>query len=69
MSKYELLKTVKKELRELNWRIDMKILRGLSYREEARRHRILLRQLEHLRRRSEQGIFSKMAGAAAMFMF
>jgi hypothetical protein len=69
MTKSELLKTVKRELRELNWRIDMKILRGLSYREEARRHRILLRQLEHLRGERSQGIFGKMASMAAMFMF
>jgi hypothetical protein len=58
MRKYELKKTVQRQLRELNWRIDMKILSGLSYREEARRHKILLRQLEHLRK-SERGIFGK----------
>ncbi|MBI5134215.1 MAG: hypothetical protein HZA81_02400 [Candidatus Taylorbacteria bacterium] len=69
MSKHELLKTVKRELRELNWRIDLKIVRGLSYREEARRHRILLRQLERLNESRSEGIFGKMASMAAMFMF
>ncbi len=69
MSKHELLKTVKRELRELNWRIDLKIVRGLSYREEARRHRILLRQLERLKESRSEGIFGKMASMAAMFMF
>ena len=58
MSRYELKKTVQRQLRELNWRIDMKIVQGLSYRQEAKRHKILLRQLEHIRR-SEVGIFGR----------
>ena len=59
MSRYELKKTVQRQLRELNWKIDMKIVSGLSYREEARRHKILLRQLEHIQR-SEVGFFGRM---------
>lgn len=67
MSKYELRKTVQRQLKELNWKIDMKILRGISYREEARRHKILLRQLEHLQK-AQGGFFSRM-GSFATFMF
>ncbi|HVT75210.1 MAG TPA: hypothetical protein VHD69_02250 [Candidatus Paceibacterota bacterium] len=52
MSKYELRKTIKKELRDLNWRIDMKIVRGLPYRTEARRHKLLIMQLNRLSKSS-----------------
>lgn len=39
-------------IRELNKRIDSKILRGRSYRSEAREHRMILSQLQGSRRRS-----------------
>ena len=64
MSRQELKKTIERQLKELNWKIDMKIIHGLSYRQEARRHKILLRQLEHLKR-SEAGIFDKIFGTFA----
>lgn len=68
MSKYELRKTIQKELRELNYRIDMKIVRGLSYRQEARRHKFLLMQFDRLSRQAAKGWgllngISKMAGS------
>lgn len=70
MSKYELKKTIQKELRELNWRIDMKILRGLSYREDARRHKLLVMQLDRIRTQRQGGIgfLGKMAGALTSFV-
>ena len=36
------------ELEKLNDRIDLKILRGKSYHTEARRHKSLLTQLNHI---------------------
>ncbi|HVU06730.1 MAG TPA: hypothetical protein VHE10_03015 [Candidatus Paceibacterota bacterium] len=57
MSKYELRKTIKRELKDLNWKIDMKIVRGLPYRTEARRHKFLIMQLNRLSK-SSTGILS-----------
>lgn len=43
---------VEKRLQELNKKIDSKILRGKSYREEAREHRMLLSKLKSFARRT-----------------
>jgi hypothetical protein len=48
MSKTILIKELKKEINSLNAVIDMRIIRGLSYKAEARRHKFLLRQLQSL---------------------
>lgn len=45
MSKQKLSKIIKRELQALNETIDWKIVKGLSYQNEARRHKMLLRQL------------------------
>ena len=45
MSKQKLSKIIKRELAALNETIDWKIVKGLSYQSEARRHKMLLRQL------------------------
>lgn len=50
MSKSQIKSAIEGELRRLNETIDMKIVRGLSYREEARRHKALLSQARQLRR-------------------
>jgi DNA-binding transcriptional regulator YdaS (Cro superfamily) len=42
MTKYQVKKVLRHELRQLNEHIDWKILRGLPYLLEARRHRRLL---------------------------
>ncbi len=74
MSKYELKKTLQKEIRDLNWRIDMKIVRGLPYRTEARRHKFLLMQLDRLTRQARAsgmgllGRMGQMAGALTSFV-
>jgi len=44
MNTIALRKKIKKELNELNSRIDAKIVRGRSYAREARRHKELLMQ-------------------------
>jgi hypothetical protein len=49
MSKQNLEKELKKELTILNYVIDQKILKGRSYAKEARRHKIILNSLNHLR--------------------
>ncbi|KND48222.1 MAG: hypothetical protein AB201_01330 [Parcubacteria bacterium C7867-006] len=50
MSKQNFEKSLKKELRVLNEIIDMKIVRGLSYAQEARRHKFILNSLTNIKR-------------------
>ncbi len=50
MSKNNLEKTLKSELEILNDVIDRRIIKGLSYAREARRHRFLLQSLSQIRR-------------------
>jgi hypothetical protein len=68
MSKQNLEKTLKRELENLNETIDRKILRGISYTVEARRHRILLVQLAKIRRASDFGWFSKTFSFVSTFV-
>lgn len=61
MSKYQIAKAVQKELEILNRRIDQKILRGVSYIVEARRHKMLLAQLNRLHRHHSTGFLSRIS--------
>ena len=61
MSKYQIAKEVQKELEVLNRRIDQKILRGVSYITEARRHKMLLAQLTRLHRHRSFGFFGRLS--------
>jgi len=45
MSQHQYVKHINKELRRINEIIDFKILHGLSYREETRKHKELLNQM------------------------
>jgi hypothetical protein len=45
MSQREYLKALNAEIQKLNEIIDWKILENVDYRREARRHKMLLRQL------------------------
>jgi hypothetical protein len=53
MSKARTIQVIREEIRRLNEEIDMKIIRGLSYRNEARRHKLLASQLARLTLRGE----------------
>lgn len=46
MSGHTYKKTIESELRKLNEAIDLKIIKGVSYVKESRRHKFLLRQLK-----------------------
>jgi len=48
MSVQEFIKAIKIELAELNAIIDLKIIRGLSYKTEAEKHKQLAQQLRQL---------------------
>ena len=71
MSKQNLEKTLRRELEVLNDVIDQKIIKGLSYTREARRHKFLLSNIASLRRasRMQSGWFSKSFGLVSTFLF
>ncbi|MDE2041111.1 MAG: hypothetical protein KGI59_01855 [Patescibacteria group bacterium] len=48
MSKHQTKKIIRAEIERLNQEIDLRIIRGVSYRREARRHRFLMTQLARL---------------------
>ena len=48
MSKFILEKSIKAELKTINDIIDLKIIKGMSYKREALRHRFLLYRLSDL---------------------
>jgi len=53
MSKFILEKNIQAELKKINDIIDLKIIKGLSYKREALRHRFLLYRLVDLHRVSK----------------
>ena len=53
MSKFILEKKIRKEIKKVNDIIDLKIIRGMSYKREALRHRFLLSRLTDLHRLSK----------------
>ncbi|HEY4505772.1 MAG TPA: hypothetical protein VJG67_03715 [Candidatus Paceibacterota bacterium] len=50
MSKYNLERELRRELEVVNDIIDKKIIRGMSYAREARRHKFILSNLSSLRK-------------------
>ncbi|MFA6416132.1 MAG: hypothetical protein WCW56_01460 [Candidatus Paceibacterota bacterium] len=48
MSQGDLITTIQEELQSLNREIDYKIIKGYSYKEDAKRHRFLTSQLTTL---------------------
>lgn len=66
MSKHQIIRELRREIAKLNRVIDLAIIRGVSYREEARRHKFLVAQLNRLQPR--RSIFSSFS-FAHMFMF
>ena len=50
MSKFVLEKSIQAELKKVNDVIDIKIIRGISYKRDALRHRFLLNRLSDLHR-------------------
>ncbi len=68
MSKYKLAYNVQKEIKRLNHEIDLKIIRGLPYRAEARRHRFLMSQFNSFEKRPSISIFQKTLHIFASFI-
>ena len=70
MSKQNLEKALRRELEVLNDVIDQKIIRGLPYVKEARRHKFLLSSIASLQRASrlQSGWFSRSFGMVSTFL-
>jgi hypothetical protein len=72
MSRYELIRQIQMEIERLNAEIDVKIIRGVSYRGEARRHKFLKARLSELvradKRQRSEGWFSRAAHAMSMLV-
>jgi hypothetical protein len=48
MSKHQAIKTIRTEIERLNQEIDLRIIKGVSYKREALRHKFLMNQLARL---------------------
>jgi hypothetical protein len=70
MSKFILEKKIKSELSRINDIIDVKIVKGMSYRREALRHRFLLNRLVDLHRVSKfhSNWFQRSVNVVATFL-
>ncbi|MDQ5928014.1 MAG: hypothetical protein QG633_452 [Patescibacteria group bacterium] len=64
MSQHQYQHRLENELDSLNSLIDEKIIRGLSYRSEAKRHKMLIRQARQMRR---QPLFSRVLSYVGLF--
>jgi hypothetical protein len=64
MNKTQFAKRIEDELETLNWIIDEKIIQGISYRHEAKRHKELLRWVHRLRKPS---LLRRISSALALF--
>lgn len=60
MTPKQYTRNIEREIKQLNRLIDFKILNGLHYREDSRKHKTLLQKLRHQHRRGLfSGIFSQ----------
>jgi len=59
MSKHQAIRTIRMEIDRINQEIDLRIIKGVSYRREALRHKFLMSQLTRLApRRSAFSLFN-----------
>ncbi len=68
MSKHQIIKSLRSEIKKINYVIDEKIIQGVPYSREARRHKFLISQLNRLAPPSTNW-FARSISFAAMFMF
>ena len=57
MSKQNIEKTLRRELRVLNEMIDQRIIRGMSYAKEAKRHKFILESLARMRKNESRVVW------------
>ncbi len=70
MSNFILEKSIKSELKRINDIIDLKIIKGMSYKREALRHRFLLYRLVDLHRipKFQSNWFQRSVNVVATFL-
>lgn len=68
MSKYQAIRTIRSEIARLNHEIDLRIIKGLSYREQSKRHKFLTSQLSRLHK-TNSSWFSRSFGFVSSHMF
>ena len=70
MSNFILEKSIKSELKRINDIIDLKIIKGMSYKREALRHRFLLYRLVDLHRlpKFQSNCFQRSVNVVATFL-
>jgi hypothetical protein len=68
MSKHEIVRSLRQEIRKMNRVIDMKIIQGLPYYNESRRHKLLILQLKRLIP-ERSSWFGRSMSFVSMFMF
>jgi hypothetical protein len=62
MSQFKLAYNVQKEIKKLNNTIDLKIIKGLPYKAEARRHKFLMTQFNSFEKQPSFNIFKRTLG-------
>ncbi len=67
MSKRHLESLLKEELVSINDVIDRKIIKGLSYSKEARRHKFITARIEQLHKGTRSTWFSKLGLRSPLF--
>jgi hypothetical protein len=67
MSKQQAIRAIRSEIERLNQQIDLNIIRGVSYRREALRHKSLMSQLARLQPRKSW--ITKSLNFVSAFMF
>ncbi len=68
MSKHQIVKSLRSEIKKINYVIDQKIIQGVPYGRESRRHKFLISQMNRLNPPSRNWLARSMT-FAAMFMF
>lgn len=68
MSKIKLTHNIKKEIKKLNNAIDLKIIKGLPYKAEARRHKFLTSQFYGFYEETKKSWFQKTMHVFASFV-
>ncbi len=66
MKRYIQIKRIENEIAKLNEEIDMKIMRGVSYRSLSLQHKVLMTQLRAVKR--SPGVMSRFAQYASVFL-
>lgn len=68
MRTYILIKRIEGEIARLNEEIDMRIIKGQSYKILSRKHKLLMEQLRLVKRAAPASVFSRFTRYASVFL-